>query len=82
MGERARKEWERWFSDEVLFHRLVELCLDIRNKRQMPEALGRWTAYLQFLERSHFRRMLGGIYRAFRGTVARPPAQAQDVTQP
>ena len=38
MGERARQEWERWFSDEVLFHRLVELCLDIRNKRQIPRS--------------------------------------------
>src|SRR4029077_18783462 len=28
MGERARKEWEEWFSEEVLFHPLVELCLD------------------------------------------------------
>jgi hypothetical protein len=82
MGERARQEWERWFSDEVLFHRLVELCLDIRSKRPIPEALGRWTAYLQFLEPSHFRRMLGGIYRAFRGTAGRVPAQAHDATRP
>ena len=53
----------------------VELCLDIRNKRRIPEAVGRWTAYLQYLEPFHFRRMLGGIYRALRGIVARPPGQ-------
>jgi hypothetical protein len=82
MGERARREWERWFSDEVLFHHLVELCLDIRNKRRIPEAVGRWTAYLQYLEPFHFRRMLGGIYRSLRGMVARPPSPAADVAQP
>jgi hypothetical protein len=82
MGARARQEWERWFSDEVLFHHLVELCLDIRNKRRIPEAIGRWPAYLQFLEPSHFRRMLGGIYRALRGMVARSPGHAEDVAQP
>ena len=82
MGERARQEWESWFSDEVLFHHLVELCLDIRKKRRIPEAVGRWPAYLQFLEPSHFRRTLGGIYRAMRRTVARRAVHAGDVTQP
>jgi hypothetical protein len=67
MGERARKEWENWFSDEVLFHRLVELCLDIQRNRGMPESLGRWSAYIHCLRPFHFRRMVGAGYRALRG---------------
>ena len=34
MGMRARTEWERWFSEKVRFHRVVELCLDIRRNRR------------------------------------------------
>jgi hypothetical protein len=66
MGELARREWEEWFSDEVLFHRLVELCLDIKRKRKLPESLGRWPVYLQRLRPFHLRRMLGSKYRALR----------------
>jgi hypothetical protein len=33
MGLRARAEWEKWFSEKVRFHRVVELCLDIRRVR-------------------------------------------------
>jgi hypothetical protein len=70
MGDRARKEWEEWFSDEVLFHRLVELCLDIKMKRKIPESLGRGAAYLHYLRPFHFRRMLGSHYRALRRMIA------------
>ena len=34
MGLRARAEWEKWFSEKVRFHRVVELCLDIRRARR------------------------------------------------
>lgn len=66
MGERARQEWEECFSDEVLFHRLVELCLDIQAKRKFPESLARWPVYLQRLRPFHLRRMLGSKFRALR----------------
>ncbi|HVF71373.1 MAG TPA: exostosin family protein [Chthoniobacterales bacterium] len=66
MGLRARAEWEEWFSREVLFHRLVELCLDIKTNRTLPEWLGRWRAYLQFLRPLHVRRIAGGVYRFLR----------------
>jgi hypothetical protein len=72
MGEEARAEWEHWFSDEVLFHRLVELCLEIRENRRIPEGWGRWTAYLHFLQPFHLRRLLGAPYRAARGMMVRP----------
>jgi hypothetical protein len=77
MGARARQEWERWFSDEVLFHHLVELCLDIKATRKVPEAIGRWAAYLQYLEPFHFRRMLGASYRALRRMVIRPSREPE-----
>lgn len=32
MGVRARQIWEENFSERVRFHRIVELCLDIRNE--------------------------------------------------
>src|ERR1041385_6733365 len=75
MGSRARKEWEQWFSEEVLFHQLVELCLDIRAKRKFPESWSRWPAYLQFLEPFHFRRVVGTIYRRLRETKSRAAGQ-------
>jgi exostosin family protein len=81
MGDRARKEWEEWFSDEVLFHRLVELCLDIKAKRKIPESLGRWTAYLQYLRPFHFRRTLGANYRALRRMMAGFPSGRKRVSK-
>jgi len=66
MGELARQAWDRWFSEEVLFHHLVELCLDIVQKRKIPERLARWSAFLHYLQPFHFRRILGAGLRAMR----------------
>ncbi len=76
MGELARKEWEEWFADEVLFHRLVELCLDIKAKRKLPESLARWPVYLQRLRPFHLRRMLGVRFRAVRHAIMRSQGSA------
>jgi hypothetical protein len=81
MGARARREWERWFSDEVLFHHLVELCLDIRKRRRIPEAIGRWAAYLHYLKPFHLRRMLGASYRALWGIGARRSREPEECAQ-
>jgi hypothetical protein len=69
MGNLARKAWEEWFSDEVVFHRLVESCLDIQRGRRIPESLARWPVYLQFLRPFHLRRILGARYRALRRAI-------------
>ena len=66
MGERAHAEWNEWFSDEVLFHRLVELCLDIKAKRKIPESIARWSAFLHYAQPFHFRRLAGRTYRFLR----------------
>lgn len=71
MGELARKEWERWFSDEVVFHRVVELCLQLRAQRRVAEALARWPVYLQLLRPAHLRFALQKPYRAVIETFAR-----------
>ena len=58
MGLLARAAWEKWFSDEVAFHRAVESCLSIRRRRRIPESWARLPVYLQFLRPFHFRHWL------------------------
>ena len=81
MGELARKEWERWFSEEVLFHHLVELCLDIKRRRKIPESIARWGAYLHYLQPFHFRRILGAAFRGLRAGTRRPASEPQHCPQ-
>ena len=63
MGERARAAWVEWFSREVAFHRIVEACLTIRERRAIPEQLARWPVYLQFLRPFHFRKLAARLLR-------------------
>lgn len=76
MGTQARAAWEQWFSPEVMFHHLVELCLDIQKKRTVPEAVGRWSAYAHFLQPFHLRRLGGVLYRFLRESMVIPKAEA------
>jgi hypothetical protein len=58
MGLRARQEWEKYFSPDLLFHRAVELCLEIQKARRLPESLA-WLSILpQFLRPRVFRELL------------------------
>ncbi len=41
MGERARAEWEKWFAEDVRFHWVVELCLNMKAQRKLHGALRR-----------------------------------------
>lgn len=70
MGCAARREWEMWFAEDVAFHRIVDLCLEIRALRKTPELVARWLPYLQLLRPFHFRhvvasplarRLIGGL---------------------
>ena len=54
MGLLARQAWEKWFADDVVFHHIVEGCLDIARTRTQPESRLRWTAYLALTEKHHF----------------------------
>jgi hypothetical protein len=49
MGLLARAEWEKYFSSDVVFHRVVELCLEIQKARRLPEALARLSIIPQLL---------------------------------
>ncbi len=62
MGLRARAEWEAYFAPDIVFHRAVELCLEIRHSRKLPEFLDRITIVPQ-LVRVH---VLKEFYRAIK----------------
>lgn len=70
MGQLARSEWARWFSEEVAFHRVVESCLAIKRRRRIPEALARLPVYLQYLRPFHLRHLIRTKYQAARQTKA------------
>jgi len=67
MGNLAREQWQNWFSDAVAFHRVVEWCLEIRDRRRLPEAIARLPVYLQLLRPFHLRWTLGRMLRKVRG---------------
>lgn len=68
MGNLAREQWQRWFSDEVAFHRVVDWCLQIRDRRRWPEAIARWPAYLQLLRPFHLKWALRSAMRKALGS--------------
>jgi Exostosin family len=49
MGDCARREWERCFSEKSRFHWVVEQCLDIRERRQLRGPLHHWYRHVQHL---------------------------------
>jgi hypothetical protein len=71
MGQRARREWEEWFSPAVCFHRVVESCLQIRNARRVPEKIAGLLPYLQYLRPFHFRHRLRTKWQQFRSPLQR-----------
>jgi len=60
MGLRARAEWEKYFSPEIVFHRAVELCLEMQRTRRMPESVGRFAIIAQLLQPYVVREYLRG----------------------
>lgn len=47
MGRHARQVWEEHFSERVRFHRVVELCLEIRNEMKTTR-FSRWSRVLRY----------------------------------
>jgi hypothetical protein len=64
MGLKARQEWERWFSPEAIFNTVVDLCLEIKDSRRLPEVLACMTVYPQMF-RSHFFRAYLRSWKSF-----------------
>ncbi|MDQ6809298.1 MAG: glycosyltransferase family 47 protein, partial [Verrucomicrobiota bacterium] len=79
MGTLARTQWLDWFSPEAAFHRSVEWCLLIKQRRTIPERLARWPIYLQYLRPFHFRRLVGSPLRAARTSL--PSGEIGDAKQ-
>ncbi len=65
MAASARTEWETWFGDEVIFHRLTETCL-LLQKSTHNESLARLSARLNLLHPRSFRRFVRARKRYWR----------------
>ena len=46
MGFAARRTWDDWFGPNVVFHRIVEWCIDLFAERRVPERLARHAVQL------------------------------------
>jgi hypothetical protein len=62
MGRRAREVWENWFSKEAIFHRTVEWCLDIRDRRPVPESLHRLSVVPQLMQPQHLKSLIRTLF--------------------
>lgn len=80
MGNRARAAWVDWFSEEAAFHRIVEWCLAIAERRVLPESIGRFSAFAHYLHPLHMRRAAARTLRSLRQIPRRAmePATAGD----
>jgi hypothetical protein len=68
MGIRARQVWEDNFSEQVRFHRVIELCLEIRQLRRHSPVARRLLALRQIAKLKNFRWYLSSkmdLYRNF-----------------
>jgi Exostosin family len=62
MGLAARRTWDDWFGPNVVFHRIVEWCLDLLKERQAPESLARHAVQLMRVRRL-IERLKPGVIR-------------------
>lgn len=68
MGARARRVWEERFSERVRFHRVVELCLDIRRQGGTGNAARRLRTLQQITNPKTFRWYLHSKRELYRTT--------------
>ena len=73
MGRLARAQWEEWFSGQVCFHRVIEWCLLIKQRRWLPERWARFLPYIEYLRPFHFRHLLRTRFQAWKKTAALKP---------
>lgn len=82
MGNRAHQEWANWFSDEAAFHRAVDWCIELKQRRKVPESLARWPVYLQYLRPFHFRRAVRSLLQRARSQTALRPSRFSKADAP
>lgn len=64
MGRNARREWEKWFSPKVAFHRVVEQCLEIGRLRGRYSTLRSYSYYRPiFRHPKLYLRSMRNLYR-------------------
>ncbi len=68
MGERARAEWEKWFSEQVRFHRVTEWCLSLKEKRGHRGLMRRYSHLKHLANPRNFRRYLSSKRDLYRQT--------------
>jgi hypothetical protein len=74
MGAAAREEWERWYSEDHLFHTICETCADLLTARVLPEAIGRLPAFLEFLRPVHLRPLVRSVRARLRAVSSQRSA--------
>lgn len=70
IASNARAEWETWFSDEVIFHRLTETCLTLQQSTH-NEKWASLRARISLLHPTHFRRFIRARKRFWRAMRTR-----------
>ena len=68
MGESARAEWEKWFSEKVRFHRVAEWCLSLQERRRRQGRMRRYSSIRHMINPSNFRRYLSSKRDLYRQT--------------
>ena len=68
MGTCARREWEEHFSEQVRFHRVVELCLDLQRQNGSNGLTSRIRALRQIANPANARKYLSSKMNLYRQT--------------
>ncbi|MGA7317610.1 MAG: exostosin family protein [Silvibacterium sp.] len=55
MGEHARQEWEKWFSEKVRFHQVAKMCVEMKSMRKIHGRLRRCYHLRHILRPSNLR---------------------------
>lgn len=66
MGEAARREWEKWYSERVRFHHAVESCLDIKRHRSGGGSLRRYYHLRHIADPRNWRKYLSSKRNLYR----------------
>lgn len=72
MGQQARLEWEKWFSKEVSFCRIVDQCGELLETRRTPERKARWPVLVQLLRPVHLTKVTRYLLRKQKDAGVQP----------
>ena len=58
MAHRARIAWEEWFSNETVFHRIIDWCLSLKKRHSHRFLIADVVPYVQLLRPFYFRHVV------------------------